>query len=213
MPTHRQTEETFTTAEVAVILTMADAQASITRRAVEGVIVKEFFPSSAVKRRDRQRTLTATGLMIMATEFTLRRELPVAALRKRIYQTMLRQHAAQGRIAAGDTITVNVEAPLARASEALNRYRRLMELVEVNPEIQHGEPVLRGTRVTVYTIAALAEAGTPIDEILRHYPSLSARQIEAARLYASAHPRRNHHSLPGNGRVLLEMKIPELNAF
>jgi len=213
MPVPRRAEETFTTTEAAVILTMADAQANITRRAVEGVIVKEFFPSSAVKRRHRQLALTATGLLIMAAEFALRRDLPVAALRKRIYRTMLRQRAAYGHIAAGETVTVNVEAPLARASDALSRYRRLMELVEVNPEIQHGEPVLRGTRVTVYTIAALSAAGTPTEEILRHYPNLTVRQVEAARLYASAHPRRSHPSSTGIGRVVLEMGVAELNAL
>ena len=159
MRSNRDTEETFTTAEAAVILTMAGSPESIpvTKRAVDGVIGKQLFPAGVVKRRLHERSLTSTGVMIVATEFALRRELPVTALRKRIYQTMLRESAAQGQIAAGETVTVNVEAPLARTSQALERFRRLMAFVEVNPEIQRGEPVLRGTRVTVATIAAIAE--------------------------------------------------------
>ena len=141
------------------------------------LIGKQLFPAGVVKRRRRERSLTATGLMIVATEFALRRELPVTALRKRVYQTMLRESAAHGQIAAGDTVTVNVEAPLARTSQALEQFRRLMALVEVNPEIQRGEPVLRGTRVTVSSIAAITEGGSSIAEILRHYPSLTAEQV------------------------------------
>ena len=215
MPSNRDTEETFTTAEAAVILTMAGSPVSIpvTKRAVDGVIGKQLFPAGVVKRRRRERSLTATGLMIVATEFALRRELPVTALRKRVYQTMLRESAAHGQIAAGDTVTVNVEAPLARTSQALERFRRLMALVEVNPEIQRGEPVLRGTRVTVSSIAAITEGGSSIAEILRHYPSLTAEQVEAAGLYAKAHPRRGRPSLPEAGKVLLKMRVDELRAL
>lgn len=214
MRLQRDSEETFTTAEAAVILTMAgnDAGAHVTKRAVDSVIGKQLFPAGAMRRRRRQRSLTATGLMIVATEFTLRRELPVTALRKRVYQAMLHQHAAEGRIPAGETVTVNVEAPLARMAQALDRFRNLMALIEVNPEVQRGEPVLRGTRVTVATIAALAEGGTPVAEILRHYPSITAEQIEAAGAYAKAHPRRGRPSLPTGGKVLTRISVNDLKA-
>jgi uncharacterized protein (DUF433 family) len=210
----RDSEETFTTAEAAVILTMAGSSsgAMVTKRAVDSVIGKQLFPVGVVKRRRRQRQLTAAGLMIVATEFTLRRELPVMALRKRVYQAMLHPDAAEGRILAGETVTVNVEAPLARTVEALDRFRHLMALVEVDPQIQRGEPVLRGTCVTVATIAALAEGGTPTAEILRHYPSITAKQVEAARVYAKAYPRRGRPSLPAGGKVLAQMSVDDLKA-
>lgn len=63
------------------------------------------------------------------------------------------------------------------------------DYIETRPDVQRGEPVIRGTRITVYTIAALVERGTPVDEILRHYPSLTAEQVEAAHRYAQAQPR------------------------
>jgi uncharacterized protein (DUF433 family) len=49
-----------------------------------------------------------------------------------------------------------------------------------------GEPVLRGTRVTLRTVlASLAEGATP-EEILADYPSLSMDDIRAAIAFAAA---------------------------
>ena len=214
-PARRFKEETFTTAEAAVILTMASAQpnASVTKRAVDSLIDKQLFPAAVVKRHHRTRSLTSTGIGIAAAEFILRRELPVTGLRKRVYQKMAQDGATQGRVAAGETVSVNVEAPLARVFEALGQYRRLMKQIVVDNTIQHGEPVLLGSRVTVYTIAEIAEQGTPINEILRHYPAITAEQIEAACLFAKAHPRRGRPALPSKGKVLLEMSAEDLKAL
>ena len=61
-------------------------------------------------------------------------------------------------------------------------------LVQSDPEIMAGAPVFRGTRVPVYLIADMIEQGTPIDEILDGYPSLTREMVEYAEIYATAHP-------------------------
>ena len=61
-------------------------------------------------------------------------------------------------------------------------------LVSLDPEIMAGAPVFRGTRVPVYLIADMIEQGTPIDEILEGYPSLTREMVEDAGTYATAHP-------------------------
>lgn len=53
-----------------------------------------------------------------------------------------------------------------------------------------GTPVIRGTRVPVYDVAASVAAGIPLDRILAAYPSLKMEQIELANLYAEANPQR-----------------------
>jgi len=61
-------------------------------------------------------------------------------------------------------------------------------MVHSDPEIMAGAPVFRGTRVPVYLIADMIEQGTPIDEILDGYPSLTREMVGYAEIDATAHP-------------------------
>ena len=63
-------------------------------------------------------------------------------------------------------------------------------MVVSDPEIMGGTPVIRGTRVPVYDVAASVAAGIPLDRILAAYPSLKSEQLELANLYAEANPQR-----------------------
>ena len=63
-------------------------------------------------------------------------------------------------------------------------------MVQSNPETMAGTPVFHGTRIPVCLIADMIEQGTPIDEILEGYPSLTREMVEYAGVYASTHPRR-----------------------
>ena len=65
---------------------------------------------------------------------------------------------------------------------------RTRTVVQSDPEIMAGAPVFRGTRVPVYLIADMIEQGTPIDEILDGYPSLTREMVGYAEIYATAHP-------------------------
>jgi len=56
-----------------------------------------------------------------------------------------------------------------------------------DPEIRGGLPVLRGTRIGVYEIADLCTLDQ-IDKIVERFPSLTAKHLEQASLYAKAHP-------------------------
>ena len=50
------------------------------------------------------------------------------------------------------------------------------ELVTVDPEIQGGTPVFRGTRVPVKTITDWLAGGYSLDEILDNFPSVTREQ-------------------------------------
>lgn len=56
--------------------------------------------------------------------------------------------------------------------------------IEVNPEICHGKPVIRGTRIMVRNILGALAGGDSIADILRNYPELNHEDIEAALRYA-----------------------------
>lgn len=55
-----------------------------------------------------------------------------------------------------------------------------------DPQICNGEPVFKGTRVTLRTVlASLAEGDTP-ETVLSAFPSLTAEDIQAAIAFAAA---------------------------
>ena len=59
-------------------------------------------------------------------------------------------------------------------------------LVEVDPEIQSGAPVLRGTRLPVSAIVDNAEYGLSVAEISEQF-EVSQAQVEAILAYAKGH--------------------------
>ena len=82
-------------------------------------------------------------------------------------------------------------APFRQAvEERLSRLQMARSMVVSRPEILSGTPVIRGTRVPVYDVAASVVAGVSMEEILEGYPSLKRDQVELADLYAEANPQR-----------------------
>ena len=58
--------------------------------------------------------------------------------------------------------------------------------IEINPQICHGKPVIRGTRVLVCNILGALGAGDSVEDILEDYPNISQEDIQAALDFASA---------------------------
>jgi len=52
-------------------------------------------------------------------------------------------------------------------------------------EICHGKPTFNGTRVMVWQVLEMLEAGVSIDEIIKDFPSLNKNHIKAALHYAA----------------------------
>lgn len=53
------------------------------------------------------------------------------------------------------------------------------------PQVCHGKPCIRGTRVLVSSILGSLAAGFSRDEVLANYPSLRAEDIDAALSFAA----------------------------
>jgi uncharacterized protein (DUF433 family) len=54
----------------------------------------------------------------------------------------------------------------------------MLGIIESNPDILGGKPVIKGTRIPVDLIFELLGANTPIDEILEDYPALNREIIK-----------------------------------
>jgi uncharacterized protein (DUF433 family) len=57
--------------------------------------------------------------------------------------------------------------------------------ITIDPDIHHGEPCIKGTRVPVSIIIGSIADGMTFDEILDAYPQLKQESIQAALAYAA----------------------------
>jgi uncharacterized protein (DUF433 family) len=55
-----------------------------------------------------------------------------------------------------------------------------------NPKVCAGEPVIKGTRVTVRTILASLAEGATVEEILSDFPTLKENDVRAVIAFAAA---------------------------
>ena len=70
------------------------------------------------------------------------------------------------------------------------------ERISVNPAVCHGKACIRGTRILVSAVIDNIAAGTPRNEILHSYPTLTDADIDAALSYAAELAREGTVELP-----------------
>ncbi len=58
------------------------------------------------------------------------------------------------------------------------------ERIAIDPEICHGKPRIKGTRIMISLILEWLEAGKSFEEIIEAYPQLTRHDISAAIRYA-----------------------------
>jgi len=63
--------------------------------------------------------------------------------------------------------------------------QEMLQRISSDPDICHGKPVIKGTRIPVYLIVSLVAEGESIDSIIKDYPSLTPEDIQAALHYAA----------------------------
>lgn len=59
------------------------------------------------------------------------------------------------------------------------------ERVIVNPDVCHGKPTIRGTRIMVTNLLSLLAGGYSIAQILGYYPEIEEGDVKAAIEYAA----------------------------
>ena len=57
--------------------------------------------------------------------------------------------------------------------------------LQIDANICHGKPVIRGTRVMISTLLGALGAGDSIETVLEDYPSITRADLEAALEFAS----------------------------
>lgn len=74
--------------------------------------------------------------------------------------------------------------------------QQLLERISVDPQICHGKPCIKGTRIPVFVILDALAAGMTYQEIIKEYPPVTEEDIRAALLYASLVTRQEEVPLP-----------------
>lgn len=64
-------------------------------------------------------------------------------------------------------------------------FNQVEKFISVDAEICHGKPCFKGTRIMVYLVLEMLEAGASIEEIREAYPRLTPTHVKAALHYAA----------------------------
>lgn len=103
--------------------------------------------------------------------------------------------AAQGledgaELKLDDVLAVKADPSVVALVADAHRYVRLRnELIESDPDIAGGEPVIKGSRVPVRGLARQIELGESFQVLRDDYPQLPAEAFEIAPIWARANPR------------------------
>lgn len=93
-----------------------------------------------------------------------------------------------GGLRHAELITISTAPVDAEYRARLNTYERGLRRIESRSDILGGEPVFKGTRLSVRHIGGMANRNVPVHEILEDYPVLSEEDIAFARIYAAMKP-------------------------
>lgn len=61
----------------------------------------------------------------------------------------------------------------------------LLKRISQNPKVMAGQPVIKGTRLTVRFVLNVLAHGTTADELMNEYEGLTSEDIQACLLFAS----------------------------
>lgn len=183
--------------ESIILLTPGEA-AAVAEVPVKAVykVMAERLPKSSLVRRSGRILLTPTAVACVRLDYELPKDVPVR-VRRFVFERL--QAGESGRVEYGTTLFAYVVDPrpaVAQIRKRMRSYGKALKMITEDPEIQGGAATLKGTRILVHQIASLLAQGVPEAELLEDYPNLTPAMIEAAQIFAQAHPRRGRPRKP-----------------
>ena len=178
--------ENLTTNEAAIA-------AGVTVAKINRMIDKRILPKVLYKV-SQSRTVRKDACLWIAFYFETEDVLTAGARVKAMRNALAHKHSwtelRQCRFEEFRTVQVLLSSIWDDVDRRLSQLREAQELAVKDPDILRGTPVIRGTRIPVYDVASLVDAGTPLEELQEIYPKLTPSQIELASIYAKANPQR-----------------------
>lgn len=169
----------------------ASVLANLSLPAVHKVIERRLIrPKRLRTGRSIQRMLNWQQVLYLRLEAEGVRLLPVSARRaiaKQVEAFPGKDIVVPG---GGSALVIQVNSVRQELDADLKKLERAAEMAVSDPEVMHGTPVYRGTRIPIELISNMVRQGAKIDEILEGYPALDREKVELAPLYVQAFPRR-----------------------
>jgi uncharacterized protein (DUF433 family) len=221
VPAHRKIYKAKGMATISELLTPSEAAvvSSVSVRDVNRVIDESILPDDFI-RVGNGRHVRAAGCSLIAFYFESARQL---TSEQRLWAIKsagprLRKPASAAALLKEDWIfrddflTIDLAPFLRKTCERLDRLEEARRMVVASPKVLGGTPVIGGTRIPVYDVAASVAAGIPAGRILAAYPSLDADKIELAAIYAQANPPRGRprqsRELPKGATAVTDRRVP-----
>jgi uncharacterized protein (DUF433 family) len=149
-----------------------------------------------VRRRTGRTLLAPEDVGALALLSQTRVPLPVA-MKRRIAVWARSDPGANAELRLDGALAVCMGPEIEQAMQRARRYVELRErLVEVDPEMRGGIPVIAGTRMSVRSLARLIELGETREVLREDYPFLPEESFELAPLWAKANPRQGRPPHP-----------------
>jgi uncharacterized protein (DUF433 family) len=112
-----------------------------------------------------------------------------AERRQRLFAAIAAKPTAK-TVKADELLIVDVGEARKQVDRGVRDLEAAEAIVSRDKATLGGEPVFKGTRIPVYGIAGMLEAGASAEDLLSGYPKLTERMLELARIWVAAHPRR-----------------------
>src|SRR5690349_7475153 len=171
-------------------------------------------PHAARSGATVRRLLSKEQLIYLQLEAEGLRLLPVGTRREIAASIQRSPKVELMAIGNGTALFVEFKAARRKVEGQLKQLAHIEEMVVSDPEIMHGTPVFKGTRIPVDLVADMLAQGATAEEILEGYPTLSKEKIAAAPLYMRAFPRRGRPSRrPWQGKKARGRKSLPLSAL
>jgi uncharacterized protein (DUF433 family) len=179
-PVMAKAETEFTAPQVAYLLreSVGAVKKELDRGPIETKLVT--YPGKV----GRVRAIGRSDVLYLIAIRALKDELTPKA-RNEFYRALKRASGKAREVRFGQ-LCVNLDVFKDQVERRTRELNRLQDKVEFRKD---GEPVLKGTDLEVYRIAALLGGGMTPDEICKDYPSIALKHVAVAKDYADAHPK------------------------
>jgi uncharacterized protein (DUF433 family) len=161
------------------------------RRTVEKAVEERIIrPVEAPGRRGR-RLLPDHAVAYAAVVGKLKVRLDLASKRRlaTCLATLGPDAVAGARFELEPALEMNLGRLIGDTLARAERYRAARDaFIAVDEEILGGTPVIRGTRISVYSVLGRVDGGDTARDILADNPDIAPEAVEAAIIYARSHP-------------------------
>ena len=163
----------------------------VVEKAIEERVLRVQFRALRGAKRRARRLLPSYAVAYATIVSKLDMKLGMAQ-KKRLVAWLSQTNPGQirkARFELAHAVELNVGHLVGDAMERAERYRATRDdFIVIDQAIMGGTPVIRGTRMTVYSVLGRFDHGDSLADLLADNPDLAPEAIEAAIIYARAHP-------------------------